>query len=448
MLVVSFRSTSSRATEQLSAGPCALKPSPQRTLPLLIQSGYRCCEIEFETVRVLLLQDSCCIFQPLRVVFETQPSLPPSIVQHEKLKLELEHHRPARSKMNSELPSPAPPKSHDGPVWSQPLQVPSRSGNDAQETAILSSIHSMGPGSRIKRSRRIASQERDPADPTTVITAAANGTVLPIQNHAPTMSLLKPVFTPQFLSLDRGAIAPTLTRPTAPFAKSERKKAFLSAMYYSECFSRKIQPREADSAAFDIQNQYNKWWVDAKAPKETDSGNDDSDRTSVAGTKRRRLDAVLDSPVAGPSVSQEVVTLLKDRLVEHLQKTGGDTTTTDFQCCVEQLRLAYLSTKTNSNRNDLHKMHGTWLTLSKPSHSECLGCNENGELQYTLGRMSFDMLRPSHLKVSIRAVMNNVRVMDPKSKPRSFPYRLAKELERHRGGKHGRHVNNPIRHYE
>jgi hypothetical protein len=344
---------------------------------------------------------------------------------------------------NLDLSSPAAPKSHDGPLWSQPLQVPSRSGNDAQETAILSSIRSMGhrSESRVKRSRRLSS--RAPA----YQHAAENGTVVvvPARNHdAPTISPLKPIFTVQFLSLDRGAIAPALTRPTAPFATSERKKAYVSALYYSECFLRKIKPQEADAAAFDIQNQYNKWWVDAKATKATN--NDESDTTSIA--KRRRLDHVLESPIAGPSMSRQVVALFKDRLVEQLQKTGGDTSTTEFERCVELLRSAYLSSTTtnNSNRND--RMDGTWLTLSKPTYSECLGHNENGELQYTLGRMSFDMFRPSHLKVSVRAVMNNVRVMDPTSKPHSFPHRLAKELERHRGGKNGRHVDNPIRHYE
>ena len=136
----------------------------------------------------------------------------------------------------------------------------------------------------------------------------------------------------------------------------------------------------------------------------------------------------------------EVVTLLKEKIVELLQKTGGDVSTTEFQRCLEQLQAIYA---TQPNGTTSAAANGTWLTLSKPNYTECLGRNDQGEFLYSLGRMSFDMFRPTHLKCSIRAVMNNIRPMDPNGKPQSFPSRLAKELKNHRYN-----LDNPIRHYE
>ncbi|CAB9514804.1 expressed unknown protein [Seminavis robusta] len=333
-------------------------------------------------------------------------------------------------------------KSQSTELWCQPLLFPSRGDNDGQETAIMPSLHSLDR-SRLKRSRGDAQEMQ----------SGISATILP-------SSQLKPVFSIQSLSLDRGAIAPALASPTAPFARSERKKAYVSALFYSECFHRKIQPVDADSASFDIQNQYTKWWVDAKKKQTctpTDAGSGSSPEEDNPSSKKRRLpdpnsekcdSGMIVSSSLRPYLTQEMVTLLKDRFIEQLQKTGGDTTTAEFQRCLEQLRSVYVSgfpgSSYTNRKSHLCGAHGTWLTLSKPTYSECLGRNENGESIYTLGRMSFDMFRPSNLRCSIRAVMNNVRVMDPKSKPPSFPHRLAKELKQHRGRK----SHNPIHHYD
>ena len=127
--------------------------------------------------------------------------------------------------------------------------------------------------------------------------------------------------------------------------------------------------------------------------------------------------------------------------MDQLQKTGGDTSTTEFQRCLEHLRAAYASQRPTAPQGAVGC--GTWLNLSKPTFTECQGRNEHGEYMYTLGRLSFDMFRPTNLKCSIRAIMNNIRIMDPNSKPKSFPSRLAKLLKEHRSN-----ASNPIRHYE
>ena len=71
----------------------------------------------------------------------------------------------------------------------------------------------------------------------------------------------------QQLTLD-SAVSPLLPRATAPFDKTERKRAHTSAVYYSECFLRGIKPLDADSAAKDAQEQYDKWWIDRTARNE------------------------------------------------------------------------------------------------------------------------------------------------------------------------------------
>ena len=45
------------------------------------------------------------------------------------------------------------------------------------------------------------------------------------------------------------AAAPLLSRPVAPFCRTERKRAHTAAVYYSECFLRGIEPTVADKAA-------------------------------------------------------------------------------------------------------------------------------------------------------------------------------------------------------
>jgi hypothetical protein len=83
---------------------------------------------------------------------------------------------------------------------------------------------------------------------------------------APTESTFAPnavtttAFSFRKVSLDR-PVAPLLAQPMAPFAKkSNRKKAFMSASFYSECFLNGIGPVDADTAAMDAQSRYDKWW--------------------------------------------------------------------------------------------------------------------------------------------------------------------------------------------
>jgi hypothetical protein len=74
-----------------------------------------------------------------------------------------------------------------------------------------------------------------------------------------------------------------------------------------------------------------------------------------------------------------------------------------------------------------HALEGVWLTVSKPNYSECLGQNSEGEYMYTLGRMSFDMFRPTSLLCSIQGLFNPVFVTD--HTPDVIPRNLRKDVQ-------------------
>ena len=304
----------------------------------------------------------------------------------------------------------------------------------------------------------------------------------------------------QRLSLDK-AVAPLLKAPVAPFAKkNERKRALLNASYYSECFLNSIGPLDADSAALDAQHRYDKWWVEAKyrGGGGEDGGDGDGDSSSVPGTKKRRVSSsdTSNSPIepaegrtslaadeerkcerrTGPCVivddDQSLSSLLpqslknppnvvtndpslplKAALVADLQATGGDVTTPVVLSCLGQLHALYCERMCDarwSRRSETFDGDGTWLTLSKPTFSECLGRNAQGRNLYTLGRLSFDMFRPTQLKCSVNGIFNSVSLAsansddDEAARPRSYPRRFQKTLQ----SSSGKDNSPAVRNYE
>ena len=304
-----------------------------------------------------------------------------------------------------------------------------------------------------------------------------------------------PAFSTRPLSLD-SAIAPLLRRPTAPFDKSERKRAHTSAVYYSECFLRGIEPVVADTASEDAQKQYDKWWVKAtnhpEGPhhqKHFDQGCAAVGRSSfeqqvkvsplhpegVPSTphnsehvsKFRRLSSegsaaavTLDGdesvanrtnnsqgsfvsigdtvPVHNistiPRMSHHQIHAIKMKLYKSLKDAGGSTADPEFLRWFEVLQTYYKSKSWDGRRS--HKdsapffLEGQWLTLSKPTYNECQGLTPKGEYLYSLGRLAFDMFKPTGLVCSLQAVFNSVRPMNPRkpSRPLHVPRKLMKEI--------------------
>jgi len=136
------------------------------------------------------------------------------------------------------------------------------------------------------------------------------------------------------------------------------------------------------------------------------------------------------------NVSRTEIVALRDELVDELKASGGDTDSASFQS-----KLAILTSFYLSSNNDARSVHGhasafdldgTWLTLTKPTYHDAKGRNEIGQYVYALGRMSFDMFRPTGLVCSIQGTFNTIHAINPASEqlPMHIPRPLRREVWR------------------
>ena len=140
----------------------------------------------------------------------------------------------------------------------------------------------------------------------------------------------------------------------------------------------------------------------------------------------------------------------KVNLLRNLAKTSGDVSTPEFAAALDQLTKLYdpsvfdarkaprkhSSDPKRGSRSSFGKssgrpeLEGMWLTLSRPCFEGCLGTNPDRHPMYTLGRMTFDMFRPTGLVCSIQGTFNPVHVIDGgnieavKNVPKSLSYEV------------------------
>ena len=74
-------------------------------------------------------------------------------------------------------------------------------------------------------------------------------------------------------------------------------------------------------------------------------------------------------------------------------------------------------------------LHGQWFTLTKPTYSDCLGFNDDGDPLYRLGRMSFEMFFPGDLVCAIQAVFNPIMNVTPTSSKGQSSFSVPKTLQ-------------------
>jgi hypothetical protein len=122
----------------------------------------------------------------------------------------------------------------------------------------------------------------------------------------------------------------------------------------------------------------------------------------------------------------------KAKLLKALAAADGETTCPKVRAAVEELREVYKITGVDVREDPTtieHCLDGVWLTMSKPNYPECLGKSEGGEYMYSLGRMSFDMFRPTGMVCSIQGVFNPVFATDvvPDAVPRSLRKEVAEK---------------------
>jgi hypothetical protein len=128
---------------------------------------------------------------------------------------------------------------------------------------------------------------------------------------------------------------------------------------------------------------------------------------------------------------QNEINRAKADMIQDLKISGGDTTTdnsTKFLACLNFLQAFYTAQGCDArwtSQDASCLSDGAWLNLTKPTFADCLGQNEQGQYIYTLGRLAFDMFRPTNLRCILRGVFNAVGLPssdgDDDERPRSFP---------------------------
>jgi hypothetical protein len=121
-----------------------------------------------------------------------------------------------------------------------------------------------------------------------------------------------------------------------------------------------------------------------------------------------------------PPSSQDLLQT-KAELLRALARSGGDVTTPDFERALQLLTglndppvdvrkrvKPPCSSSSRRKKQSPPSLEGMWIEISKPKFRDCLGLNANRDYKYSLGRMSFDMFRPTSLVCSIQGSFNPV----------------------------------------
>ena len=130
----------------------------------------------------------------------------------------------------------------------------------------------------------------------------------------------------------------------------------------------------------------------------------------------------------------------RSELVDALLSSNGNVEDERFLKALDVLSTIYSSSNYdrertsssdgNNNKNMISNyFNGSWVTISRPAYSGCLGKNDDGDFMYTLGAMSFGIFKPEHLRCSIQHSMNNIRfVCGMDEAPTAAPWSLRREL--------------------
>ena len=107
------------------------------------------------------------------------------------------------------------------------------------------------------------------------------------------------------------------------------------------------------------------------------------------------------------SDSREVVEA-KERFLAQLTLAEGDMDNHKVQLAYEELSSLNKKETDLDEEDLLDALEGVWLQLSTPTFPGCLGTNSTGDRQYSMGRMSFGVLKPSDMLVSMQNVKNPI----------------------------------------
>jgi hypothetical protein len=258
-------------------------------------------------------------------------------------------------------------------------------------------------------------------------------------------------------------VTANITRPqVAPIPKEERKRALIRAKFYSECLMQGINPDEANAAALDADKLFKRWWIEASYLEDKQQErdqiakrqklNDQADKKpgfrqaiseSTSGAFHEQKDITTGADDASISYMEQRIPLsrrnhqiseLKSTLIQLLRRNRGDTTSPEFHSLINTLGEFYRDHGSDQRwkAGDISascNLDGTWLALSKSELTGSIGKNENGDILFPLGRIAFDMFRPTGLLCSMQGAFNIISPWDPekeKARPVIYPASLIK----------------------
>jgi hypothetical protein len=105
----------------------------------------------------------------------------------------------------------------------------------------------------------------------------------------------------------------------------------------------------------------------------------------------------------------------REALLQALAISGGDAQNEAFVKTIDPLSEVFeqqdVDTRVMTGIATTQSVHGTWLTLTKPTFFGNLGENDSGDPMYTLGRMTFDMFSPTNLVCSLQGNFNSIEIV-------------------------------------
>jgi hypothetical protein len=233
--------------------------------------------------------------------------------------------------------------------------------------------------------------------------------------------------------------------------KSRTKRAYTAATFYTECLLSGVTPADADTAAREAQRLYDKWWIESKyrwkeqrkektlasvvppeneAAKPADSPSakvqyrikkakyTDLSLLASASEASDKLPSVATASRTQPFVPDPSLVQVRTKLIAELQSNGGDTSTPQVLSMLETLQTAYKESGADARHHLNSMLDGTWTSIMKPSYPgarEEVGADGQKKILYTLGRLSFDMYRPSNTICSVQGVFHTTGPSDNKA---------------------------------
>jgi len=175
------------------------------------------------------------------------------------------------------------------------------------------------------------------------------------------------------------------------------------------CYTNGVPRKNVVEALKNSENIYNDWWL---------------------GKRIQNREKIINSPRLGHQENLELTSDAEKEELKTLDNLSIETAKTyllytlkdktrkpeenpQFISAWNNLHADFLN-KQDNPQDTLKTMSNIWLTMNPPAFKGCLGENKNGDKLYTLGRMSFDMFRPTDLICSIQWAFNVISPLEHK----------------------------------